>query len=71
MVLWRKVAFVQGEAVYGGDYNHEFQIVKITDVISRTHNDEKQLSARWFRKYVRTIKFQLNLCQYVTEECDP
>lgn len=68
MFLWRKVACVEGSAVYGNYYDHEFQIVNRSEVIGWTHNAEKQLSAARLRKVVRTIKFQLNL--YQKNECD-
>lgn len=35
MVLGRKDACAEGEAVYGSDYSREFQIIKRSDVISR------------------------------------
>lgn len=46
MVLWRKDACAEGEAIYGSDYINESKIIKRSDVISKPHNAEKQLSAR-------------------------
>lgn len=46
MVLWRKGACAEGEAIYGNDYISESQIIKRSDAISKPHNAEKQLSAR-------------------------
>lgn len=47
MVLWRKDACAEGEAIYGSDYISESKIIKRSDVISKPHNAEMQLSARW------------------------